>query len=190
MAQALVGQIAQAAGLPASVRVGTVVQTDPLVVSVQGATYAAQAVGVVEPGIPAAGEPIALLGQAGLSGGDPATWLALGSVRPSTAPVVVEPTLLNSWVNFAGGFDVAAYWRDSSGVVHLEGLIAAGATALGTTLFVLPAGYRPPLRNVNATISNGVLARVDVLPDGSVVTDSGVSAAWLSLAGITFRAAQ
>lgn len=85
MAQLLVGQIAQVAGLPGSVRIGTVVQADPLVVSVQGAVYNAEAVGVVEPGIPAVGQPVALLGQAGLSGGDPASWLALGSIRAGTA---------------------------------------------------------------------------------------------------------
>lgn len=84
MTQPLVGQIARAAGLPSSVRIGTVVQADPLIVSVQGAEYNAAAVGVVEPGAPAVGQPVALLGQAGLSGGDPASWLALGSVRQGT----------------------------------------------------------------------------------------------------------
>jgi hypothetical protein len=90
MATSLVGQIAQAAGLPSTVRVGMVESTAPLTVSVQGATYASDAVGIVQPGVPAAGQPVALLGQAGLSGGDPASWLVLGGV---TAPAAVAVTV-------------------------------------------------------------------------------------------------
>lgn len=79
----LSGQIAQAAGLPSSVRIGTVVQADPLIVSVQGVLYSQEAVGVLETGIPAVGEAVALLGQSGLVGGDPASWIVLGRIRPS-----------------------------------------------------------------------------------------------------------
>jgi hypothetical protein len=84
MAQSLTGQIAQAAGLPASVRIGTVVQANPLIVSVQGVLYSQEAVGVVEPGVPLVGDAVALLGQSALSGGDPTSWLVLGRIRPST----------------------------------------------------------------------------------------------------------
>lgn len=93
MAANLVGQIAQAAGLPSSVRIGTVVSGSPLSVSVQGATFADDAVGIVQPGVPAVGQPVVLLGQAGLSGGDPASWLVLGGVSsPATTAVTVEDT--------------------------------------------------------------------------------------------------
>lgn len=82
----LAGEIAQAGGLPASVRIGKVVQADPLVVSVQGVLYSQDAVGVLETGIPAVGDAVALLGQSGLVGGDPASWIVLGRIRPSTQP--------------------------------------------------------------------------------------------------------
>lgn len=82
----LAAEIAQAGGLPASVRIGTVVQADPMVVEVQGVLYAQEAVGVLETGIPAAGDTVALLGQSGLVGGDPASWIVLGRIRPSTEP--------------------------------------------------------------------------------------------------------
>lgn len=85
MTQPLAGQISQAAGLPASVRIGTVVQADPLLVSVQGAQFAAEALGVLQGGTPTVGAPVALVGQSALSGGDPASWLVLGAIRPGTS---------------------------------------------------------------------------------------------------------
>lgn len=95
MAQNLVGQIAQAAGLPSSVRIGTVISGSPLSVSVQGATFAEDAVGIVQPGVPAIGQPVVLLGQAGLSGGDPASWLVLGAVSSPAAMAVTMQAATN-----------------------------------------------------------------------------------------------
>ena len=86
MSTSLSGQIAQAAGLPASVRIGTVVQADPLIVSVQGVLFSQDAVGGLETGIPAVGDAVALLGQSALVGGDPASWIVLGRIRPSSEP--------------------------------------------------------------------------------------------------------
>lgn len=89
MTQPLAAQISQVNGLPSSVRIGVIASLDPLVVSVQGALFSSASVGVVQPGIPAVGSPAVLLGQAGLSGGDPTSWLLLGSVGQATAPSAV-----------------------------------------------------------------------------------------------------
>lgn len=101
-------------------------------------------------------------------------------------PKFIAPTLLNSWVNFGGGFNDAGYLKDFSGTVHLRGLVKNGV--IGNAIFQLPAGYRPANEELQITISNGALGRVDIYPSGDVGATSG-SNAWFSLDGITFRAA-
>jgi hypothetical protein len=59
-----------------------------------------------------------------------------------TMGVVKTPTLLNSWV--ANASDQApTYYKDLSGTVIINGVIKNGTTTFGTTLFQLPAGFRP-----------------------------------------------
>ena len=53
------------------------------------------------------------------------------------------PTLLNSWVNFDGGFAPAGYIKHANGLVEVRGLIKDGTTTLGDVLFNLPVGFRP-----------------------------------------------
>lgn len=69
-------QISKVAGQPASVRVGTVVSTNPLQVQVQETIF--QDVGILGSYFPVAGETVALLGQSNAAGSDPTSWLALG----------------------------------------------------------------------------------------------------------------
>jgi hypothetical protein len=52
-----------------------------------------------------------------------------------------EPPFENGWTNFGTTFSSAGFWKDSFGVVHLQGTIKNGAGA--TTAFTLPVGYRP-----------------------------------------------
>lgn len=73
-----------------------------------------------------------------------------------------SPSMVNSWTNYAGGWAVAGYMKDSLGFVTLKGLIANGAGG-GATIFTLPAGYRP-LANlifIGAATNSGI-ARIDV----------------------------
>jgi hypothetical protein len=94
--------------------------------------------------------------------------------------------LINSWINYSSTYNPAGYFKDSMGIVHLRGLIKNGAK---NHISTLPAGYRPPRRELHGTSTHpNVYARVDVLKDGRVWAtkyDKG----WLSLDGITFRAA-
>ncbi|NOV28012.1 hypothetical protein E5S69_31495 [Cupriavidus necator] len=106
--------------------------------------------------------------------------------RPPTVEAWIAPTLLNSWVNFGGGFNNAGYYKDLSGVVHLRGMVKSGV--IGNAVFNLPAGYRPANEELFVAISNGALGRVDIYPSGDVGATSG-SNSWLSLDGMTFRAA-
>lgn len=73
--------IQSAAGQPASVRIGRVTSTSPLVVNVQGASF--RNAGVLSSYTPVVGHVVALLGQSTASGTDPTSWLVLGRILPS-----------------------------------------------------------------------------------------------------------
>lgn len=100
-----------------------------------------------------------------------------------------EPGFQNAWVNYgAGAYPPARFYKDPSGVVHLDGLIKNGA--MNAAIFTLPAGYRPNYEELLGTISNGpVVARVDVDPSGVVHAEAG-SNVWITLSGLSFRAEQ
>jgi hypothetical protein len=104
-----------------------------------------------------------------------------------------EPAFQNSWSNYdtAGTtWRRAAFWRDPVGVLHLTGLIQAGAPG---TVFTLPTGFRmtgDAGSAIFAVMANGGTARVDVATSGIVSVSSyttGANNTFVSLAGITFR---
>jgi hypothetical protein len=92
-------------------------------------------------------------------------------------------SFLNSWVNY-GGWGTAAY-RKVNDLVYLRGLVRNGV--VGTSIFTLPAGYRPPASLVfpNVTGEPFTPGRIDVLLDGNVWHASGVNG-YVSLSGIVF----
>ena len=104
----------------------------------------------------------------------------------STATITEEdwtaPSLLNSWVNYAAGYQAARYRKDSNGIVHIEGTIKTGTTTAGTVLFALPAAYRPPANLIFAgmtyTGGGGAMGafRLDVESGGNVVAGYGIHA--------------
>lgn len=115
------------------------------------------------------------------------TYMIAGALNLFTAPVA--PTLLNGWTNLGGGWATSSYWRDTEGVVHLDGLIANGTVTAGTDFFVLPVGFRPISQHLYPVNSNGAIGRLDIYSDGRVLANGGISAGWVSMCGITFRAA-
>lgn len=183
LAEAVHGAIGQ----PASVRIGIVESTVPLVISAQGVPFTD--VGLLGDYAPQVGDSVALLGQSSGAGSDPASWLALGAISGSSAVTPsFEPVLLNGWVNFDPvNWSPATYWRDASGVVHIEGLVRSGITVAGTPIFVLPEGFRPSNNLLFAVIANNAIGRVDVKASGAVTAEVA-SAAFTSLS-ISFRAA-
>ena len=102
-----------------------------------------------------------------------------------------EPAFQNSWVNFdTATFHGARFWKDPTGMVHLEGLVKNGAAA-PSTIFTLPAGYRPSNGHMFAVVTgNPALGRVDVAATGNVVWQGGGTNVLLTLSGITFRQEQ
>lgn len=93
--------------------------------------------------------------------------------------------LVNSWANSGPPQHVAGYWKDSDGVVHLEGRISGGTAP--SVAMVLPPGYRPSATEDFAVIAAGALGWVFISSTGEVTVQSG--AALVGLGGITFRAA-
>jgi hypothetical protein len=101
---------------------------------------------------------------------------------------------------WTGGVGVArqpGYWKDPTGLVHLQGAVGcAGDATEGGAIFALPAGYQPAV--VGGVVRFGVLgsgpalAQIAVLDDGSgnVVFDGPNSSTvddYISLDGVTFR---
>lgn len=115
-------------------------------------------------------------------------WVVTGSYQ--RMPTVLAPTLLNSWVNYGSGYAPAGYYKDLSGMVHVEGMIKDGTTTSGTNLFNLPAGFRPAERMSFAAASVSVIARIDVLADGNVQAITSVSSGFLALNNVHFLARQ
>jgi hypothetical protein len=91
-----------------------------------------------------------------------------------------------------------AYFKDSSGVVHLRGQTTCSGSCTSSSLMVrLPAGYRPATTRIHAGISStetyaaGVFNRLNVEPSGYVSRAPGQGGtAWVSFDGISFRAEQ
>jgi hypothetical protein len=93
------------------------------------------------------------------------------------------PTLINSWVNYANGYNPAGYRKTTDGIVQLLGLICNGT--LSTPAFVLPTGYRP-LKPVHIpSNANGVIGYVRLDTSGNVYV-YGSSSAWLTLDNVRF----
>ena len=117
--------------------------------------------------------------------------LVLGKLVDASTQWVL-PTLINGWLAYGGGFSTPGYMRDSSGIVHLRGLVKNGVIGAGTagTIFTLPIGFRPEfIQLLPSTASLNVFARTDVDTAGNVVASStaGTNGFW-SLDGISFAA--
>jgi hypothetical protein len=70
-----------------------------------------------------------------------------------TMGVVKTPTLQNSWVVNAVGL-TPTFYKDLSGVVHINGAIKSGTATFGTTLFTLPTGFRPSADVYSSVFAN------------------------------------
>lgn len=95
-----------------------------------------------------------------------------------------QPAFTGTWVNFAGGWQPAGFYKDPLGFVHLRGKIKSGV--IGTSAFTLPPGHRPVVSEQFPCASNGAFGIVDVLSDGTVVPSVGNNT-YVTLSGISFR---
>jgi len=104
----------------------------------------------------------------------------------SFEPEWIEPQPLNKWVRYSEGYSAFGYMKDSSGVVHLKGLVKNGDVT--KPIFVLPEGFRPAERQIYSVFSHSNPARLDVSAGGEIIGGTGAAAPWISLSGITFKA--
>lgn len=113
-----------------------------------------------------------------------------------TKGVLKYPTLLNGWGTVVN-LEPAGFIKSIDGLLRISGVIGNGIVTSGTTLFILPDGFRPDKRQFFSTygLTSGgsyvtCVVRVDV--DGSVrITNSSGGAASLvelGLCGISFTA--
>lgn len=94
----------------------------------------------------------------------------------------VAPALSGTWANQAG-YNPAGYYKDATGRVHLRGGVTGGAVP--STIFTLPAGYRPLNEQRHAVMANGAFGYVTVQTTGIVQASGG--AVPFSLDGLSFR---
>lgn len=100
-----------------------------------------------------------------------------------------DVTFLNSWFNYAAGFQTVQY-RLVGDMVQVRGLARKdSAGAANESIFQLPSGLRPPSREFFPCIASGfggasnTAIRVNVASDGTVYpTDAPVAGTnWVSL---------
>lgn len=101
----------------------------------------------------------------------------------------IAPTLLNSWVNYGAPYANASYQKSADGWVTFKGLIKSGVVTGGTTIFNLPAGYRPLENAIFVAPSNGGYAEFELNPAGNFTARIAANG-FLSLENIRFKAAQ
>lgn len=129
-------------------------------------------------------------------------WRQVGASGQPAFGTGLQPTPM--WRNFDSAHNSAGFYKDSTGTVHLKGVVifinntgTAGNVRLAcntnNAIFTLPQGYRPAAREVLLSVSNDTLIRVNVDSNGGIYTcdqtRDWVGGEWVSLDGISFRAA-
>lgn len=87
---------------------------------------------------------------------------------PPTSETWHDFTLINGWSNFGGGYPNLRYRWLPYGYVAIEGTIAPGTTANGTTIATLPNLYRPVTIKRLQWLELGFLGFVDVQTNGNI----------------------
>jgi len=98
-----------------------------------------------------------------------------------------DAPFLNGWVNFGSPWAPASYFKDLSGIVHLQGQVKGGT--VGSAIFTFPPAYQPQYAHHFECDSNGSASSLTITAGGDVVPDAsgGGSNIWFSLSGISFR---
>lgn len=85
------------------------------------------------------------------------------------------PTLSGTWVNYGGSYQTARYTK-VNGWVFIEGLVKDGA--VWTSVFTLPAGYRPTSKHLIWTSladDTDVHGQIRVFTDGTIINFGSVT---------------
>lgn len=105
-----------------------------------------------------------------------------------TVPLWATPVLQNSWTDYGGSYDTAAYTKTSSGIVMLKGSIKrTGAVVNGEIIATLPVGYRPPYQfTFIVAITGGNTASLQIHPNGNIVASTDFNATYSSFDRVAF----
>jgi hypothetical protein len=128
-------------------------------------------------------------------------WRAVGASGQPAFGTGLQSTPM--WQNADSSHNSAGFYKDSTGTVHLKGLVKfinntgnTGTVRLAcntnNAVFTLPQGYRPAVREVLLSVSNDVPIRVNVDSNGGIYTCNQTrdwaGGEWVSLDGLSFRA--
>ena len=128
-------------------------------------------------------------------------WRLVGASGQPAFGLGLRPTPM--WENFDDAHNSAAFYKDSTGVVHVRGLVRwinntgnTGTVRLAcntnNAIFTLPQGYRPARREVLLTVVNDTPIRINIDSNGGIYpcnqTRDWTSSDWISIDGISFRA--
>jgi hypothetical protein len=109
-----------------------------------------------------------------------------GFIAEDVTPVSIQ----NGWSNYGQGFPPAGYWKDSSGMVHIRGMIKGGDATGGTVIFDLPEEYRLLSAGQHfLVVSNHSVGEIFINNAGQVKVVF-VDNEWVDLSGIYFRTDQ
>jgi hypothetical protein len=116
-----------------------------------------------------------------------------GSSLSSTSVPTYTPTLEADWDVFTqGGFTQIRYFRDLSGVVHLEGVAIYSGSSSPSTVLYLPAGFRPSASQVTTALNlqSATVVEIVINPDGAVrvfpLSGGTILNALISFTGVHF----
>lgn len=114
---------------------------------------------------------------------------------------VGQPAFTTGWRHYSAGasaYGKVRFYKDYSGIVHLEGVAETTATPLTPLVYTLPPGYCPVQQQIIGCICNApsgtqLLCRVEILSTGDIQVQNPAytvftSGSWLSLNDIHFRA--
>jgi hypothetical protein len=93
------------------------------------------------------------------------------------------------WRSYRNGYQPVGFWKDRTGIVHLEGTaeLFGGSGGAQRAAFILPVAYRPAaIRQFPIRAAADTLRSVEVRPDGQVRPELG-GAGIAPLDGIDFR---
>lgn len=99
-----------------------------------------------------------------------------------------QPAFAGAWANFGSGFAPASFVKDLDQMVSLRGMVTGGA--FPSTVFTLPAGYRPETNGnlIFPAVAGSAFGEVRVASTGVVTAQTG--ATWISLDACRFKATQ
>ena len=97
----------------------------------------------------------------------------LGPREAVQTPTMADCDTATPWSTPVALAITAGFWKDRSGVVHLQGAVGCSGNATeGGAIFTLPSGYRPAgVVRWGALSSNATISQIAVLHSGEVVYD-------------------